>query len=143
MAEKRLFPVIRDKAPIVDFIRGKSNANQLPDTQNDLVQSFREGLAEGLGIPVEAISQEDMKNWLVQYIKAFISPEHMDKIAPSLSEIKALGVSLGTLIRGSFEVPVNDDKLIQPKKTSLIGPKGEKKTERGHSLRASVVGSKE
>ena len=106
MPENKIFPIVREKAPIVDKIRERMNPEESKSvsSKNELATIFRDGLAEGLNIPPEALKTEEIGSWIIDYLRAFVSPDLMTKAVPKLNEIKDLGVNLGSLIRSSFVV---------------------------------------
>ena len=107
MSDDRIFPVLREKAPVIDMIRERTGIGKgkTVSSQSELAEQFRSGIAEGLGIPTEALNIEEIQQWIVKYTKAFISPDLMTKIAPAVGEIHALGKTLGSLIRNAMVAP--------------------------------------
>ena len=107
MSNDRIFPVLREKAPVIDMIRERTGMGKgkTVGSQSELAEQFRLGIAEGLGIPAEALRIEDIQQWIVKYTKAFISPDLMTKIAPAVGEIHDLGRVLGSLIKNAMVSP--------------------------------------
>jgi len=135
MTEKTIFPFLREKAPIVDRIRektGRTNSN-LVSSPSELATSFRKGLAEGLGLPLEALDIQGIQKWMVEFLKSFVTSEMMEKVAPNVGEITNLGRDLGNMLRSSFTV----SPQVQSEEIAPL-PKENKKVQRSNAD-ASVI----
>ncbi|GAI25366.1 unnamed protein product, partial [marine sediment metagenome] len=86
--------------------------------QRRLAQSFKEGLAQAIGVPPEYINEEPIQKWIINFTRAFIKPEHIkETIAPPLRLMKIRGQEIGVIIRESIEkIELNQEKTSSPSK---------------------------
>jgi hypothetical protein len=49
----------------------------LTPRQEELMLKFRKGLADALGVPEEAIREEVLRRWVVEWTRAIVSPEYL------------------------------------------------------------------
>jgi hypothetical protein len=61
MARPRLFGEIR---------------RELTPQQRALIEKWKRGIAEALGVPVEAIREDVAERWLIHWMKALVKPEY-------------------------------------------------------------------
>jgi len=126
--EEKIFPFLREKAPIVDIIREKTGRNNTKPvgSPSELAVAFRNGLSDGLGLPLEAVDLQKVQSWVVDFLKAFATPEMMSKVAPNTNEITLLGRNLGSLLKASFIPPAPSEGIVPPVDA---GERGSKKSE--------------
>lgn len=75
---KPLFPVLRKEAPLLDFFRQKVAVlpgQELTPAQKVMAEEFRIGMAGALGVPPEAIREEIVQKWVVNWSRAFVKPQ--------------------------------------------------------------------
>lgn len=98
---------------IIDKIFGQRLSDEnLSDEQKNLARSFREGIAESLGVPVENIKETAVMNWILGFTRAFVKPEHLDEtVQPPPRMIKSFGQQLGQLVRESIEKLDKEEKI--------------------------------
>lgn len=75
---KPIFPVLREKAPLMDLFREKAAVlpgQELTPAQKSMAEEFRIGLAEKLGVPPEAIRDELVEKWIRNWARAWVKPE--------------------------------------------------------------------
>ena len=70
-----------------------------------LASKFREGIARAIGVPPEYISEEKVRKWVENYVKAFVRPEYWSEVlgSPGEYEMEWLGHELGTIIKEASE----------------------------------------
>jgi len=85
---KPIFPIIKRPAPVLEFLRGGKLLGEIlgqfvgvtPETltpaQKALAEKFKVGIASVLGVPPEAIREEVVEKWVIQWSKAFVKPEY-------------------------------------------------------------------
>lgn len=97
---KPIFPVLRERAPILQLFQEKVAVlpgQDLTPAQKSMAEEFRIGMAEALGVPPEAIRDELVTKWLVNWSRAFVKPEFwMQK-----GLIRRLGADLVNMIKTS------------------------------------------
>jgi len=105
-----IFPIFRERAPVLDKLKGlqaqqaQQKAGITPETLNEaqkrLMDEFRRGIADALGVPPEAIRPEPVERWIVEWTKAWVSPEFYAQavVAMTASEAHRLGKGLGEMI---------------------------------------------
>jgi len=109
----RVFPLFRQKAPILDALWGLRaqkagekgekagvTPEDLNEAQRRLAERFKAGIADALGVPPEAIRQEPVERWVTEFTKAWVSEEYWAQAVRSISTDEAyrLGVGLGEMI---------------------------------------------
>jgi len=109
----RVFPLFRQKAPLLDALWGfraqkagekGEKAGVTPEDLNEaqrrLAERFKAGIATALGVPAEAIKQEPVERWVTEFTKAWVKPEYYAEAVVSISESQAyeLGKQLGEMI---------------------------------------------
>lgn len=97
--------ILDNKGPIRQFFSSQElTTENLTDEQKRLATSFREGMAQALGVPVENIKDEPVHRWIINFTRAFVKPELLkETIAPSPRLMKIRGQELGAIIRESIE----------------------------------------
>ncbi len=90
---------------IIDKLFGQRlTADNLSDEQKKLSAAFRQGMAQALGVPVENIREDVVSNWILNFTRAFVKPEHFDQtVMPPERQIRLFGQELGGIIRQSIE----------------------------------------
>lgn len=99
-----IFPFVRQRAPVLDFFRERKGftAGTLTESQRQMAEEFRRGIATGLGVPPEAIREEPVQRWIVSYTRAFVKPEYWAEVAPTVGVIRDLGRQIGEIIRSAL-----------------------------------------
>jgi len=69
---------------------------ELTPAQKELVRKFKEGLADALGVPPEAIAEKPLEKWVLGWTKAFVKEEYLKGRAEIGYE---LGYQLGGIIK--------------------------------------------
>jgi len=124
---KPIFPIIPRKTPILDLLRGQKvgvTPETLTPAQRRLMEEFRRGIASALGVPPEAIREEPLEKWIVEWTRAFVKPEYW-------AQGYELGRQLGNILRPALtygqELPPRGTGLT----TGRAGPRrgGEPRTE--------------
>ena len=122
---KPIIPLVERDTPILTKIRGRLGKDEKTvANQDELVLSFRKGIAEGLGLPLEVVEEQNVRLWIVTFIKSFVAPEYQAKISPKIDEVIELGKYIGIIARSAYEaqsVPVegsdsSDSKSSPPRK---------------------------
>lgn len=113
-----IFPIFRKQAPLIESLKklrahqggkaggagqtGKAGitSEDLNEAQRKMMSQFRAGLAGALGVPPEAIREEPLEKWIVEFTLAFVKPEFYAQALVSMSEADArdLGIGLGELM---------------------------------------------
>jgi len=130
---------IRSDKPILPFFRQEISIENLPEEQKRLGKKFREGVASGLGIPADNLSESELMCWILDFARSFMKPDHYDdSIAPTEYEIKSFGEKLGQMIRIAIEKIDDEPDMedITKKSDDLI--KEEIKEEKKDSVSISV-----
>lgn len=118
-----MFPLLRQKTPLLDKIRGNSLfGNKLTESQQEMAEEFRRGIAEALGVPPETIQQGPVQKWIVNFTKAFVKPEHWKEVAPQVGQIRNLGKQIGSIIANALS-----------RETRTVVPQEEVEPERKYS----------
>lgn len=84
-----LFPKIRYLPRIFGQKIGVTPGTLTP-AQKALAQRLKEELAKTLGVPSEAINEEVVERWVINWSKAFVKPEYWTYLSRETRE--ALGV---------------------------------------------------
>lgn len=97
-----IFPLIREKALVLDFFRERAGVTVggLTESQRQMAEEFRIGMSQALGVPQEAIREEVVQKWLVNWTRAFVKPEYWAEVAPTTDRIRDLGRQMGEMLRG-------------------------------------------
>jgi hypothetical protein len=98
---------------IIDKIFGQRlTTENLSDEQKQLASAFRDGIAEALGVPPENIKESAVMNWILNFTRAFVKPEHFDEtVQPPVRMIRSFGQQLGQLVRESIEKLDKEEKI--------------------------------
>lgn len=104
--------ILDKKGPLRQFFGSHElTAENLSEEQQRLAHSFREGIAQAIGVPTEYIKKEPIHKWIINFTQAFVKPEFLkETIAPSPRLMKIRGQELGTIIRESIEKIELDQK---------------------------------
>lgn len=100
-----MFPILREKAPLLDLLRGQKVAVtpgvELTEAQKTLARSFKRGIASALGVPEEAIRQELVEKWIRRWTAAFVKPEYYAEAYVTLTgaEAEALGREIAEILK--------------------------------------------
>jgi len=110
-----IFPIIREQAPIVDFFRQKAGirTGQLTESQKQMAEEFRIGMSQALGVPPEAIREDLVTRWIVNWTKAFVKPEYWAEVAPTTNRIRDLGITMGEILRSALSARERLDLMKQ------------------------------
>ncbi len=103
-----VFPFVREKAPVLDFFRERAGVTTgaLTESQRQMAEEFRRGMADALGVPPEAIREDIVQKWIVNWTRAFVKPEYWAEVAPTTDRIRDLGRELGEAVRSA--IPARD-----------------------------------
>ena len=114
---KPIFPFVRERAPVLDFFRQRVGitAGTLTESQMQMAEEFRRGMATALGVPPEAIRDEIVQRWIVNWIRAFVKPEYWAEVAPTTDSIRELGRQIGEMVRNVILARGNLDFMRQGK----------------------------
>jgi len=112
---KPIFPFIREKALVLDFFRQKVGftAGTLTESQKQMAEEFRIGMSQALGVPPEAIREDLVTRWIVGWTKAFVKPEYWAEVAPTTDRIRALGITMGEIVRSALSARERLDLMKQ------------------------------
>lgn len=72
----RLLGEVRPGRALIRAQRIGVRPGQLTPEQKRLAEKFRRGIADVLGIPPEAIREDVVERWVVEWSKAFVKPEY-------------------------------------------------------------------
>ena len=106
--------------PLFDKVREKTGfgLGDIVEGQKDLVARFRAGIAEGLGVPIEAVKEAAVRQWIIDFIKTFVAPEFRSKIAPRTGQVQELGRSISSITQESYrtaqEMAVSSQQAVPP-----------------------------
>jgi len=76
---KPIFPIIKRPAPLLELLRGQVigvTPETLTPAQKALAEKFKVGISSILGVPPEAIREEVVQKWVIEWSKAFVKPEY-------------------------------------------------------------------
>ena len=112
---RHIFPFVREKALVLDFFRQRTGigGGTLTESQQQMAEEFRIGMATGLGVPPEAIREDVIQSWIVNYTRAFVKPEYWAEVAPTVGVIRDLGRQIGEIIRSALSVKERLDLMKQ------------------------------
>jgi len=104
MSSKPILPIVRERAPVIDFFRQRTGigGNTLTESQQQMADEFRIGMAEALGVPQEAIRDDLVKKWILNWTRAFVKPEYWAEVAPTTGKIRELGRNIGDIVRSGL-----------------------------------------
>lgn len=77
-------------------------AGTLAESQRQMAEEYRRGIAEALGVPPEAIREDVAQSWLVNWNRAFVKPEYLVEVAPTTETIRELGSKIGEISRSAL-----------------------------------------
>ena len=109
--------ILNGDGPFRQFFSSQELTTEtLTEEQQRLAQSFREGMAQALGVPIENIKEEPIHRWIINFTRAFVKPEFIkETIAPPPRLMKIRGQELGAIIRESIEkIKVEQEKPVPP-----------------------------
>ena len=93
-----------------------SDDNEYKTPENkleELARRFREGIANAIGVPPEAIREDKVRRWVENWVRAFVKPEYLpDAIRPSSH---LLGTSLGSEIANIVRDAIRNKVEKMPK----------------------------
>jgi len=112
---RSIFPIIREQAPVLDFFRQRTGigGGTLTESQKQMAEEFRIGMSQALGVPPEAIREEIVQKWIVNWTRAFVKPEYWAEVAPTTDRIRELGRELGEMVRGILSARERLDLMKQ------------------------------
>jgi len=99
---EELFPIL-ERAPRLFPQRVGVTPETLTEAQKRLMEKFRTGIAEALGVPPEAIKEEPLERWIIEWSKAWVKEEYWASAIPSDYEVYRLGKELGTILKDSLK----------------------------------------
>ena len=110
-----IFPFVREKALVLDFFRQRTGigGGTLTESQQQMAEEFRIGMASALGVPPEAIRDDLVRNWIVNWTRAFVKPEYWAEVAPTTDRIRALGITMGEIVRSALSARERLDLMKQ------------------------------
>jgi len=110
-----IFPFVREKALVLDFFRQRTGigGGTLTESQQQMAEEFRIGMASALGVPPEAIRDDLVRNWIVNWTRAFVKPEYWAEVAPTTDRIRALGMTMGEIVRSALSARERLDLMKQ------------------------------
>lgn len=110
-----IFPFVREKALVLDFFRQRTGigGGALTESQQQMAEEFRIGMASALGVPPEAIRDDLVRNWIVNWTRAFVKPEYWAEVAPTTDRIRALGMTMGEIVRSALSARERLDLMKQ------------------------------
>ena len=99
----------------MDFFRERVGvtAGALTESQRQMAEEFRRGMADALGVPPEAIREDIVQKWIVNWTRAFVKPEYWAEVAPTTDKIRVLGRELGEIVRGGLSARERLDLMKQ------------------------------
>ena len=65
--------------PIFGILFGQT-IESLPPELRGIAEKFRQGIADALGVPPEAIREDVVVRWVTHWTKAFVKPEYLPKL---------------------------------------------------------------
>ena len=74
---EQLFPRLKKLPRLLGQAVAVTKLEELTPEQRQLMEKFREGIAEALGVPPEAIREDVLIKWVTEWSKAFIKPEYL------------------------------------------------------------------
>jgi len=74
----RAFPRLALRIPLFGQVVGVTPETLTP-AQKALMEKFKRGIATALGVPPEAIREEVLAKWIIEWSKAFVKPEYWAK----------------------------------------------------------------
>jgi hypothetical protein len=107
---KPIFPFFPRKTPVLDLLRGQkvgTSPETLTEAQKRLMEEFRSGIASALGVPPEAIREEPLQKWVVNWSKAWTKESYWQ-------QGYELGKQLGEIISEVY------GQTLPPRGTGLI-----------------------
>lgn len=136
-----IFPIVRERALVLDFFRERAGVTVggLTESQTQMADEFRRGMASALGVPPEAIREEVVQKWLVNWTRAFVKPEYWAEVAPTTDRIRDLGRQMGEMVRGILSARERLDLMKQAQPPLAEQPQRTK--EEPYYSNLSVVGS--
>ena len=110
-----IFPFVREKALVLDFFRQRTGigGGTLTESQQQMAEEFRIGMASALCVPPEAIRDDLVRNWIVNWTRAFVKPEYWAEVAPTTDRIRALGMTMGEIVRSALSARERLDLMKQ------------------------------
>ena len=125
----------------MDFFRERAGVTigGLTESQTQMADEFRRGMASALGVPPEAIREEIVQKWLVNWTRAFVKPEYWAEVAPTTDRIRDLGRQMGEMVRGILSARERLDLMKQTQPPLADQPQRTK--EEPYFSDLSVVGS--
>jgi len=106
-------PLVSKVRKRMESFRSQSSATNLTEKQKELAEKFRQGIAEALGVPPEAIKSEPVYKWVEEWTKAFVKPEYLEQIKVRANTAYSLGYSLGEAVRAQLETQVESTETRQ------------------------------
>ena len=89
---------------MLNFFRERAGVTvgALTETQRQMAEEFRRGMASALGVPPEAIREDIVQKWIVNWTRAFVKPEYWAEVAPTTDRIRELGRELGEIAKSAL-----------------------------------------
>jgi len=98
-------PLLTRVTKRIEEFRGQyagTTPETLTEAQKRLMEEFRRGIAEALGVPPEAIKEEPLQKWIIEWTKAWVKPEYLKQIRIRASTVYELGYHLGRILRTQY-----------------------------------------
>ena len=124
-AEER--PLITRVTKRIEEFRGQyagTTPETLTEAQKRLMEEFRRGIAEALGVPPEAIKEEPLQKWIVQWTKAWVKPEYLKQIKVRASVAYNLGYHLGRILKSQYAELMSEPQEVLPEGNEKTKRKG-------------------
>ena len=124
-----------------DFFRERAGvtAGSLTESQRQMAEEFRRGMAGALGVPPEAIREDVVQKWIVNWTRAFVKPEYWAEVAPTTDRIRDLGRQMGEMVRGALSARERLDLMKQAQPPLAEQPQRTK--EEPYFSDLSIIGS--
>ena len=112
---RHIFPFIREKALVLDFFRERAGVTVggLTESQKQMAEDFRYGMASAMGVPPEAIREDLVQKWIISYTRALVKPEYWAEVAPTRDMIRELGRQMGEIVRSALSARERLDMMKQ------------------------------
>jgi len=104
LEEGRILSNIKQRIESIrsNILSFRSQVKELTEKQKELAEKFAEGIAEALGVPKEAIRKDVVEKWVIEWTKAFVTPEYWEKLSISSASAYSLGYHLGSIVKSHY-----------------------------------------
>jgi len=121
-------PLLRKIRERVEEFRGQYvgvTPEKLTEAQKRLMEEFRRGIASALGVPPEAIREDVLQKWIIEWTKAWVKPEYWRAMKVRASVAYDLGYELGRIVKSQY---------AEAQKTETSSPEVSESAEEGGRL---------